>query len=601
MATGKKIVPDTSVLVSGKLLELIKEGTLDWAKIIIPKAVVDELQAQASTGREIGFKGLESIKEIRKLGKEREITIEFSGTRPTFEEIQLARKGRIDALIRDVAHKEQARLLTSDYVQALVAEAEDIEVEHIPKTLEKTNLLEKFFTPETQSVHLKTDAIPVAKTGKPGHVKLVALRKEKMEEDEISEIVNDVVQRARMEENGFIEISKLGALVVQLGNLRVSIAKPPFSDGLEMTAVRPIAKISLEDYKLHKELEKGLLEKSIGMLISGPPGSGKSSFAAALAEFIASHGKIVKTFEQPRDLQVGPEITQYAPLEGDWEKTAEILLLVRPDYTIFDEIRRTHDFRVFSDMRLAGVGMIGVVHATSPVAAIQRFVGRIELGVIPHVIDTVIFIKDGAIKKVYELALVVKVPSGMVEQDLARPVVEIRDFETKQLEYEIYTYGEENVIIPVSKEDADKDPIQELAKERILQELRHYDNSPIIEIHPDSRITVRVRNDSIARLIGKSGVNIEQLEKKLGLRISVEPKEGTLKQQAEYRFFEAGNSFMIQVDEGLINKQVDLYDGTSFIASFMIGKKGNIKVRKKSEIGRMIMQAYSRKSLKVMV
>ena len=37
------------------------------------------------------------------------------------------------------------------------------------------------------------------------------------------------------------------------------------------------------------------------------------------------------------------------------------------------------------------------------------------------------------------------------ERDLARPVIEIQDFETSRLEYEIYTFGEENVIIPVSK------------------------------------------------------------------------------------------------------------------------------------------------------
>jgi len=39
----------------------------------------------------------------------------------------------------------------------------------------------------------------------------------------------------------------------------------------------------------------------------------------------------------------------------------------------------------------------------------------------------------------------------MFEQDLARPVIEIRDFEDNTLEYEIYTFGEENVIVPVSK------------------------------------------------------------------------------------------------------------------------------------------------------
>ena len=54
-----------------------------------------------------------------------------------------------------------------------------------------------------------------------------------------------------------------------------------------------------------------------------------------------------------------------------------IYLLVRPDYTVFDEVRRTNDFIVFSDMRLAGVGMVGVVHASSPLDAVQRFIGKI--------------------------------------------------------------------------------------------------------------------------------------------------------------------------------------------------------------------------------
>jgi ATPase len=97
----------------------------------------------------------------------------------------------------------------------------------------------------------------------------------------------------------------------------------------------------------------------VGVIVAGPPGSGKTTFAASLAEFYRSLGKVVKTLESPRDMQVSDEITQYAPLEGDFEKTAEILLLVRPDYTVFDEVRKTRDFEIFSDLRLAGVGMIG--------------------------------------------------------------------------------------------------------------------------------------------------------------------------------------------------------------------------------------------------
>ena len=92
-------------------------------------------------------------------------------------------------------------------------------------------------------------------------------------------------------------------------------------------------------------------------------------------------------------------VTQYAKLDGSFENTADILLLVRPDYTVFDEVRRFEDFKIFSDLRLAGVGMVGVVHANTPIDSVQRFVGKIELGIIPHVIDTVVFVKDGQIQK----------------------------------------------------------------------------------------------------------------------------------------------------------------------------------------------------------
>ncbi len=601
----KKIVPDTSILIQGRLSGLIKKGKIKGVRIIIPKSVIDELQAQASRSKDIGIKGLEEIKKIRKEGKSRGVTIEFSGKRPTLEEIQLARKGRIDALIRDVAEKEDATLITSDYVQALVAEAEDVSVKHIPQAVMKRKFkLESFFTPETQSVHLKAGVRPLAKRGKPGNVTLHELSKKPIKEDEIKAIIGQVLSRVRVDENSFIEIGRRdsGALVVQLGDYRISIARPPFSDGLELTAVRPIAKVSLNDYELHEKLKDIIAEQSRGILISGPPGAGKSSFASALANFLYRKGKVVKTFEQPRDLQVGPEITQYAPLEGDWEKTAELLLLVRPDYTIFDEIRKTRDFRVFGDMRLAGVGMIGVVHSTSPVSAIQRFIGRIELGMIPHVIDIVIYIKAGRIEKVYSVGMTVKVPSGMHEEDLARPVVEIRDFKTEELEYEIYTFGEENVIIPV--QDAGKgetiSPVNELAKKVVLQELRKYDPDPVIEIISSDRIVARVRSDSIARLIGRQGQNITRLEEQLGIHISVEPKEGSLKASTSWDHEERGKCINLVLDLNLVGKPVDIYSGEELLFSPLVGKSGIIKIRKKSDLGRAVLSAIARNNLRVL-
>ena len=230
-----------------------------------------------------------------------------------------------------------------------------------------------------------------------------------------------------------------------------------------------------------------LAKQAEGILVSGAPGSGKSTFASGIANFYNRNGKIVKTFESPRDLQVDPGVTQYTRLDGSFENSADVLLLVRPDYTIFDEVRRREDFRIFSDLRLTGVGMVGVVHANTPLDAIQRFIGKIELGIIPSILDTVVFVKDGDITKVYELEFKVKVPSGMVEQDLARPVIEICDFESGELEYEIYTFGEENVIMPVSKKKQ-KDGMEVLAEKKIIDIMRRFDPNPSVEFLSTSNI-----------------------------------------------------------------------------------------------------------------
>jgi ATPase len=368
--------------------------------------------------------------------------------------------------------------------------------------------------------------------------------------------------------------------------------------------VRPVAKLTLKDYNLHEELESRIVKGSQGVLIAGPPGSGKSTFAASVAEFLTGKSKIVKTFEQPRDLQVGPDVTQYAPLEGSWEKASELLLLVRPDYTIFDEVRKTPDFRIFGDMRLAGVGMIGVMHATNPVSAIQRFIGRMELGTIPHVIDTVIYINAGRIEKVYEINMVVRVPTGMKDADLARPIVEVREFAEKSLEYEIYTYGEENVIIPVGKNGPGKEkvsPLRKLATDQIRARLRRYDPDMRIEFSSEDRVLLKVRNSAIGKMIGKRGANIEALEKDLGISISVEPKEGSMKGDSMWNTSETGAFVNILVEPGLTGTPVDIYSGDDYIFSAHVGKKGVIRVRKKSDLGRKVLRAIVSGTLRVLV
>jgi ATPase len=313
--------------------------------------------------------------------------------------------------------------------------------------------LEAFFDDRTMSVHLVEKNPPRAKRGEPGNWELVQLSDRILTYEELDALAEAILASAQYDNDSFIEIEEESAQVVQLRNLRIAIARRPFADKMEISAIRPIVKLHLDDYQLSTKLMNRLESRAEGILVSGSPGSGKSTFAAALAEFYSSQGNVVKTLEQPRDLQVEESIVQYSPLDGSMEKAADILLLVRPDFVIYDELRKNSDFRAYADLRSAGVGMVGVVHAGSAIDSLQRLLlgGRVELGQVPSTVDTVVHIEDGKVAKVSAMSLKVKLPTGMggSQRDLARPVVEVREFEHGVLEYEMFTFGGEKVVVPV--------------------------------------------------------------------------------------------------------------------------------------------------------
>ncbi|AFS83035.1 ATPase [Candidatus Nitrosopumilus sediminis] len=588
-----KIVSDTSVIINGQLTAQIESGSIRNSDIIIPQAVFDELQSQASKNKEQGFIGLERIQKLKSLSGSHGLNVVVSGSHPSSDDIKLASSGRIDALIVDMAKQNNAILYTSDNVQHLVARAEGVETVFLKSEIKNESLeFLKFFDSETMSIHLKENQCPLAKKGKPGEFVLTKLSDEILSKDYLEMISSQILDVVNVYDSSTLEISKNGASVVQHGDYRIAITYPPFSESFEITIVHPIVKLSLDDYTISEKLMERFSDSAEGIVISGAPGSGKSTLASGLANFYHKKGKIVKTFESPRDLQVDPGVTQYSKLDGSFDNSADILLLVRPDYTIFDEVRRREDFGTFADLRLTGVGMVGVVHANSPLDAIQRFIGKIELGIIPNVLDTVVFVKDGGIQKVYDLELKVKVPTGMTESDLARPVIEIRNFEDNVLEHEIYTFGEENVIVPVGKK-ADKVGIEKLAEDKIKETFKRYDPRAEVEILSDNRVKVMVDEQYIPSIIGRGGSNINEIEKLLRVHIDVVQKTSDdislTTNDLPFSFSESKTALLLTVNRDFSSMHADIYANEKFIASVRIGKKGQIKIPKRSDVARTLM------------
>ena len=513
-----ELVPDTSVVVDGRVSAHVEDGEFAGATVLVPETVVSELEGQANKGRETGWDGLSELQRLLDLQEDNRVTVEYVG-----ERLNGPGSGAdMDAVIRELAVDRDATLVTSDEVQAETARSKGIEVVAFePETREVTGIdIERYFDDTTMSIHLKTGVEPMAKRGDVGSMTYKRIDDEVLSETTLNEYATDIVESSRLHPDGFVELDEPGMTIVQFREYRIAVARPPFSDGIEITAVRPIVKTSLAEYDNADELKSRLSERQRGVLIAGSPGAGKSTFAQAVAEYLQDEGVVVKTMEKPRDLQVGPEITQYTELGGQMEKTADSLLMVRPDYTIYDEVRKTDDFEVFADMRLAGVGMIGVVHATRAIDSLQRLIGRVELGLIPQVVDTVVFIEAGEVAKVYDVSTEVKLPEGLQEADLARPVIMVRDFDTGQPEYEIYTFNRQVVTVPI--DEGSDSGVEQVAKQEIEREIRSIARGHVeVSLQGPNTAIVWVEEQDISAVIGKGGGRISEVEDRLGIDIDV--------------------------------------------------------------------------------
>jgi len=596
-----KYAPDTSTIINGQFLKYLEEQET-VGSIVVSRVVIAEIENMANQAKTTGMAALEELQRIRDYCAKTAVELIIDGYRPTVNQIKGAPGGELDAQIRDLAAEYESILITSDRVMAEIGKAEGLAVVFIKE--ERTSLgkkIEDYFDDSTMSIHLREDNLPLAKKGFPGNFNLVPLEGEKtLTREQLEELAKDVIERASREKDSFIESDKHGTSVIQLMKTRIVIIRPPFSDAMEITAVRPIVKLTLNDYDIDSKLLQRIETKAEGIIIAGPPGAGKSTFATALAENYADMHRIVKTFENPRDLQVDNRITQMSGFEGDISASADLVLLMRPDYVIYDELRKTRDFETYSDLRLAGIGLIGVVHATQAIDGIQRFIKRVDLGVIPSIVDTIIFISEGGISKIYTLEITVALPTGMTEKDLSRPVILVRDFHTNNTEFEIYTFGEQIVVSPVRKQARLKSKSTHISKvnpsdvEKVLKRYSIYDYN--FEFEPPNSLTLYVSNKDRPRVIGKDGKTIDEIERKLGLSINVSSLDELDEIEYVIEVYPIKNKVNMVFPQVCIGKDVIVTVNGTNIVQLTVGKSGEISIAKNSQVGKMLMAAYHKGS-----
>ena len=161
------------------------------------------------------------------------------------------------------------------------------------------------------------------------------------------------------------------------------------------------------------------------------------------------------------------------------------------------------------------------------------------------------------------------------------------------------------MIIPVSKKQK-KLGIESLAEEKIIDKLKRYDSNPQVEFLSDSRIRVYVSKDSIPGIIGRNGSNIKELEAMLNLHIDVEEitsdytSNSNLTSGIPFDFSESRTSLLLDIGKQYTGNFADIHVEGEYLFSSRIGRKGQIKILKRSTDGKKFTRfVHSKSSVQV--
>ena len=621
-----RLVPDTSVIIDGRITSLITQGDCPDAEVIIPEAVVAELESQANQGREIGFSGLAELQRLDRMAQDGLCTVRFVGVRPSLDQVRLAAGGEIDAMIRAAAHEHDAIFVTSDRVQSEVGRAKGLQVQYLRPEIGEFGPLgiDQFFDEQTLAVYLKEQVPPHAKRGTIRDARLTKIRDQPSSEHELIALAQECLERAKRDPDGFIEHESRGITILQIGSMRIAIARCPFVDGMEITAVRPVVDVTLNDYAGTDGLTERLSSGSrAGILIAGAPGVGKTTLAQNCATFLMENGVIVKTMEAPRDMQVPDLISQYTALDGRMEATAEMVMMLRPDYVVYDELRRTEDFRVFADMRLAGVGMIGVLHAESVYAALLRFLSRVDFGTLPRVVDTIVVVEEGEIAHIYDLEFGLRVPESIPGDGAVTPIVTVVDAATGLAALEVFRYDGEIVIIPLSsstpaperartRPETGRDRAPPLSAEEraggrqvereLQREIGRFTDGPVeVRMLSETKAVVYIDDKDVPAAIGKGGKNVASIVNRIGVGIDIRARSEEAPASSDAVEEIGDGAIRIRTDRRHLaiiapdqsGRIVDVFAGKEYLFTATVNENGEIHLARNSTIAQEMLKRYT--------
>lgn len=251
---------DKSSLLNGVSRYL--EKNVIYGNILIHKSLVRELEEESRDGMVSGDIALEEINKVKEMSERLLIGFDIvgDGTKES------------DVALREFCQSKGCTVVTSDDLQRKMCDLMKVQCILLQPLPEDRISIETYFDENTMSVHLKEDSKPKAKRGKPGEWEFVELSSDPLTKADMKRIVSDVVNSVRFVKGSFIEIERKGSMIIQLGNYRIVVTRPPLSDGWEMTITRPVARRSMDDYSLDQRLLDKFRDHAEGIVIAGSLG-----------------------------------------------------------------------------------------------------------------------------------------------------------------------------------------------------------------------------------------------------------------------------------------------------------------------------------------
>lgn len=190
----------------------------------------------------------------------------------------------------------------------------------------------------------------------------------------------------------------------------------------------------------------------------------------------------------------------------------------------------------------------------------------------------------------------------MKEADLARPVIEVRDFETGELKNEIYTYGEQTIVMDMDLvngtegEEGYKSSVDKIAEKEILRKIKRILPKKAkvdVEVISPERANIYIPEAYVPKIIGKNGKRIAEIESEIGISLGVEVIEERPKDKTPFEVDIIHTRKQLIMDLGRDNgmQNFDIYIEGEYLLTATTSKKGEIKIKNGIELSDIIIEA----------